>query len=70
MNKPPAAEEKKKVSNPEVARECMRIAKDLRTIFGTRVNVKNNKNRGKIEIEYNSIDDLDRIVGMIKEKFN
>lgn len=61
-------EEKKTVHNPEVARECMRIAKDLRSIFGTKVNVKNNKNKGKIEIEYNSIDDLDRIVGMIKEK--
>ena len=70
MNKPPVVEEKKKVSNPEVARECMRIAKDLRSIFGTKVNVKNNKNKGKIEIEYNSIDDLDRIVGMIKEKFS
>ena len=70
MNKPPVVEEKKKVSNPEVARECMRIAKDLRSIFGTKVNVKNKKNKGKIEIEYNSIDDLDRIVGMIKEKFS
>lgn len=70
INKPNVPEEKKVVRNPEVARECMRIAKDLRTIFGTKVNVKNNKNRGKIEIEYNSIDDLDRIVGMIKEKFN
>ncbi len=70
INNPNVPEEKKVVRNPEVARECMRIAKDLRTIFGTKVNVKNNKNRGKIEIEYNSIDDLDRIVGMIKEKFN
>lgn len=69
INKPPVVEEKKKISNPEVARECMRIAKDLRSIFGTKVNVKNNKNKGKIEIEYNSIDELDRIVGMIKEKF-
>ena len=70
MNKPPVVEEKKSVRNPEIARECMRIAKDLRSIFGTKVNVKNNKNKGKIEIEYNSIDDLDRIVGMIKEKFS
>ncbi len=64
----PHIEEKKTIRNPEVARECMRIAKELRTIFGTKVNVKNNKNRGKIEIEYSSIEDLDRIVGMIKEK--
>lgn len=56
--------------NPEVARECLRISNELKSIFGTKVNIKNNKNKGngKIEIEYSSIDDLDRIVGMIKEK--
>ncbi|MDO4299938.1 MAG: ParB/RepB/Spo0J family partition protein [Clostridia bacterium] len=56
--------------NSEVARECLRISNELKSIFGTKVNIKNNKNKGngKIEIEYSSIDDLDRIVGMIKEK--
>ena len=56
--------------NSEIARECLRISNELKNIFGTKVNIKNNKNRGngKIEIEYSSIDDLDRIVGMIKEK--
>ncbi len=68
MNKAVIVEEKKVIRNPEVARECMRIAKELGSIFGTKVNIKNNRNKGKIEIEYDSIDDLDRIVGMIKEK--
>lgn len=56
--------------NSEIARECLRISNELKSIFGTKVNIKNNKNKGngKIEIEYSSIDDLDRIVGMIKEK--
>lgn len=56
--------------NPEVARECLKISNELKSIFGTKVNIKNNKNKGngKIEIEYTSIDDLDRIVGLIKEK--
>lgn len=56
--------------NPEIARECLRISNDLKNIFGTKVNIKNNKKNGngKIEIEYSSMDDLDRIVGMIKEK--
>lgn len=56
--------------NSEIARECLRISNELKNIFGTKVNIKNNKNKGngKIEIEYSSIDDLDRIVGMIKEK--
>ncbi len=56
--------------NPEIARECLRISNDLKNIFGTKVNIKNNRKNGngKIEIEYSSMDDLDRIVGMIKEK--
>ncbi len=65
-------EEKNEINtvNPEIARECLRISNELKNIFGTKVNIKNNKKsgNGKIEIEYSSIDDLDRIVGLIKEK--
>lgn len=43
------------------------LAKDLKSILGTKVNIKNGKNKGKIEIEYYSEDELDRIVGMIKK---
>lgn len=72
INKPVEDEEEKEKTtvNPEVARECLRISNELKSIFGTKVNIKNNKNKGngKIEIEYSSIDDLDRIVGLIKEK--
>ncbi len=72
MNKEPQGEKvvEKTGVNSEVARECLRISNELKSIFGTKVNIKNNKNKGngKIEIEYSSIDDLDRIVGMIKEK--
>lgn len=72
LNKPPVEENKIERAgvNSEVARECLRISNELKNIFGTKVNIKNNKNKGngKIEIEYSSIDDLDRIVGMIKEK--
>lgn len=72
INKPVENEEEKEKTtvNPEVARECLRISNELKSIFGTKVNIKNNKNKGngKIEIEYSSIDDLDRIVGLIKEK--
>ena len=72
LNKPVVEkEEKEQVTvNPEVARECLRISNELKNIFGTKVNIKNNKNKGngKIEIEYSSVDDLDRIVGLIKSK--
>ncbi len=61
---------KASVENPEAARECLRLSNELKSIFGTKVNIKNNKNKGsgKIEIEYSSADDLDRIIGLIKER--
>jgi ParB family chromosome partitioning protein len=34
--------------------------------FSTRVNIKNKKDKGKIEIEYTSSDDLNRILDLLK----
>jgi ParB family chromosome partitioning protein len=42
------------------------LERDLNRIFGTKVKIKEGKNRGKIEIEYYSPDDLDRLMGIIK----
>lgn len=43
------------------------IASDLKNILGTKVIVKNGKNKGKIEIEYYSDEELDRLVCMFKQ---
>ena len=59
--------EKTIAPNPELARACVEIAKDLKSIFGTKVTIKNGKKKGKIEIEYYSPDELDRIVGLMKK---
>ena len=43
-----------------------KIEDDLRRRFGTRVHVKSNsENRGKIEIEFFNLDDLERILDII-----
>lgn len=68
----PQPEEEKKTEkivapNPEFARACIEISKELKTIFGTKVTIKNGKKKGKIEIEYYSPDELDRIVGLMKK---
>ena len=56
------------MKNPKEARIYLDLAKDLKTILGTKVNIKNLKNNtGKIVIEYYSDTELDRIVGMIKK---
>lgn len=60
-------EKPSKIKNPEETRAILSLARDLKSIFGTKVNIKNGVNKGKIEIEYYSNDELDRIVGMIKK---
>lgn len=40
---------------------------NLRERFGTTVNIKQNKNKGKIEIEFFSKDDLERILEMLDQ---
>ena len=60
----PAAEEEapKKTQSP-VLRQ---IEDELKGIFATKVKVTQKKNKGKIEIEYYSRDELERIVDMIR----
>ncbi|MHB9924673.1 ParB/RepB/Spo0J family partition protein [Clostridium botulinum] len=42
------------------------IKSKLENLFDTKVNLQNNKNKGKIEIEYYSEDDLQRILDILK----
>ncbi|WP_317366841.1 ParB/RepB/Spo0J family partition protein [uncultured Tyzzerella sp.] len=43
------------------------ISKQLNQILGTKVNIKDNKNKGKIEIEYYSQEELDRLFCILKK---
>ena len=42
------------------------IENDLKSLFATKVKVSSQKNKGKIEIEYYSDEDLDRLLGILK----
>ena len=56
------------IKDPAKSRLYHSIEKDLKSILGTKVNIKNLKNnKGKILIEFYSEDELDRIVGMMKK---
>ena len=61
----PAAEEEapKKTQSP-VLRQ---IEDELKGIFATKVKVTQKKNKGKIEIEYYSDEDLDRLLVLMKK---
>lgn len=59
-NKP--VTENKKYNNNTKNEIYKSIEKNLNEILGTKVNIKNGKNKGKIEIEYYSDDELDRLI--------
>jgi len=53
--------QRRKISNPEIAG----IEEDLKTKLGTKVKIIHGKKRGKIEIEYYSKEELDRLIDLM-----
>ncbi len=47
--------------------EILALEEDLQKVLGTKVNVHAKNKKGKLVIEYYSLEDLDRIVGLIKK---
>ena len=43
-----------------------RVEEELKEALGTRVTINNNGKKGKIEIEFFSRDELDRLIEMLK----
>ena len=62
IKKKPVAKSRKRVKDPDV----VRIEKDLKRILGTRVNINQSGKKGKIEIEYFSRDELERLLEMLE----
>lgn len=58
---------KKNNQEEEIKRYLISLENNLSSVFGTKVKIHNNKNRGKIEIQYYSADDFDRIMSVIKK---
>jgi ParB family transcriptional regulator, chromosome partitioning protein len=58
---------RKKGKNEDEAGLFLRsLEDDLKTLLGTYVRIKDNKGKGKIEITYSSLEELDRIIEMMK----
>lgn len=62
MNTQKNHHEKKKIDI-----EVQAIEERFREIFGTKIKIMNNKNKGKILIEYYSADELDRIINLVEK---
>ena len=58
---------RRKKLEPTKDHEIVALEEDLQKTLGTKVRVMPQKKRGKIVIEYYSLDDLDRIIKLIKK---
>ena len=60
------ARPERKKRKPSVNAEIAAVEDELRKIFGTKVNINGKASNGKIEIEYYSIDELNRLIDMLR----
>lgn len=60
------ARPERKKRKPSVNAENAAVEDELRKIFGTKVNINGKASTGKIEIEYYSIDELNRLIDMLR----
>jgi ParB family transcriptional regulator, chromosome partitioning protein len=65
LKKKPAKEEKKDTNTAEEL-IYRNFENNLKEIYGTKVSIKNQKGKGKIEISYYSVDELERILEMLQ----
>lgn len=50
----------------EKGTDVLRMEEELKDIFGTKINISRSPKKGKIEIEYYSREDLDRIIELLR----
>jgi ParB family chromosome partitioning protein len=69
FNKDEQKEERTAPPDEELAAAYRRVSEDLIGLLGTKVNIKHQRkqNKGKIEIEYHSPEELDRLLVLIKK---
>ena len=60
------ARPERKKRKPTINAEIAAVEDELRKIFGTKVNISGKSSTGKIEIEYYSMDELNRLIDMLR----
>ena len=58
----------KAAKRKEQDHELRAMEEKLQHVLGTKVRIHHGKKRGKIEIEYYSLDDLDRVLRLLRLK--
>lgn len=59
--------ERKKRNKNTKSREVEAVEHELREVLGTKVNISGSEKSGKIELEYYSLDELNRLIDMLRE---
>ena len=69
--RPERKKRKKKVSEEDKARaaEIAAVERELMTLSGTKVHIAGDENKGKIELEYYSLDELNRLIDALRDAF-
>ena len=67
----PGRKKRKKPSRPEGARsaEIEAVEKELMSLAGTKVRIAGDESAGRIELEYYSLDELNRLIETLREAF-
>ena len=67
--RPERKKRKKKDDLPEsqVPAEIKAVESELKTLFGTKVNIRGDENKGRVELEYYSLEELNRIIDLLRE---
>ncbi|HHW95009.1 MAG TPA: ParB/RepB/Spo0J family partition protein [Mogibacterium sp.] len=64
----PDRRKRKRNKRTEKSQDIVAVETELRELLGTKVNIVTENNKGKIEIEYYSIDELNRLIEILREK--
>lgn len=67
----PERKRRKKASEADKTKtaEITAVERELMTLLGTKVNITGDENKGKIELEYYSLDELNRLIDAMREAF-
>ena len=60
---------KRKTTAAKKSSDILAAEAELRTLTGTKVNINGDSNKGKLELEYYSTDELNRLIDTIREAF-
>lgn len=65
----PERKRRKKAADAELAKspEMNAVEAELRSLIGTKVNIRGDEKKGRIEIEYYSLEELNRLIDILRE---